>query len=247
MSECCEGSETPKMTAALTLKNIFSSNPKWEPERNLIIFTGIAVVSLLIILLVMSMTLFSQIPNFKEIYFPLLALSAIICAIITGCGYHFLAYKKPVPCSIGMMEGMSFGMMAGFLIGALIGATNGMFWGSIVAMVASSIIGVWAGKCCGVMGVIEGLMAGIMGGTMGAMLSVMLLAEPLPIFLALLTFMCSIVLIALAYMRIVEYGELGTNTRIESPISMTSTALIFFILLTLFMVYGPKSGPVWGL
>ncbi|MFH0927465.1 MAG: hypothetical protein V1822_02695, partial [Candidatus Micrarchaeota archaeon] len=128
----------------------------------------------------------------------------------------------------------------------LIGATNGMFWGSVVGMVASSILGVWAGKCCGVMGVIEGLMAGIMGGTMGAMLSVMLLAEPLPLFLALLTALCSIVLVAISYMRIVEYGGLN-GARIESPTSMASTALVFFILVTLFMVYGPKSGIVWGL
>ena len=234
------------MTAGLAIKHIFSTNPEWSAERNLVIFAAGSALFLLIILFFMYMSVFSRIPNFDSMYLPLLALGAITSAVITACGYHFLAYKKPVPCSIGMMEGMAFGMISGFLIGALIGATNGMFWGSTVAMVASSIIGIWAGKCCGVMGVIEGLMAGIMGGTMGAMLSVMLLAEPLPIFLALLTFMCSLVLIALAYMRIVEYGGLKGES-IESPMSIASTATVFFVLLTLFMVYGPKSGPVWGL
>lgn len=244
MSNCC----TPpneKITALSALKHIFSTNSNWIAERNLIIFTGIATVSLLILLFFMYMSILAPIQNINEVL-PLLALGAITSAIITGCGYHFLAYKNPVSCSVGMMEGMSFGMMSGFMIGGLIGATNGMFWGCVVSMVACSIIGIWAGRFCGVMGVMEGMMGGIMGGTMGAMISVMLLADPLPIFLALLVAMCSIVMVALAYMRTVEYGELK-NAKIDSPISITSTATVLFVLLTLFMVFGPKSGPVWGL
>ena len=245
MEDCCSTQKTGKLTAGLALKHIFSTNPNWAAERNLIIFTGIATVSLLIVLFFMYVTILSPVQGIDKIL-PLLALGAITSAIITGCGYHFLAYKNPVSCSVGMMEGMSFGMMSGFLIGGLIGATNGMFWGCAVSMIVCSVMGVWAGRCCGVMGVMEGMMGGIMGGTMGAMISVMMLADPLPLFLALLTLMCSIVMVALAYMRTVEYGELK-GARIDSPFSITSTAMVLFVLLTLFMVFGPKSGPVWGL
>ncbi|MFH0927557.1 MAG: hypothetical protein V1822_03170, partial [Candidatus Micrarchaeota archaeon] len=128
MPECCENPLGANMTAGKALKHIFSSNPEWAAERNLIIFTAGTAIFLLIVLFFMYMSLFSSIPNFETVYLPLLALGAISSAVITGCIYHFLAYKNPVPCSIGMMEGMSFGMMSGFLLGALIGATNGMFW-----------------------------------------------------------------------------------------------------------------------
>ncbi|MFH1307007.1 MAG: hypothetical protein ABIH83_05140 [Candidatus Micrarchaeota archaeon] len=244
--KCCKSEEIEKINAGIVFKHIFSANPKWIPERHLVLFTAISTVFLLSLLFIMYIGLWSSIENFDTMFLPLLALGAISSAIIIGTGYHFNAYKNPVSCAIGMMEGMSFGMMSGFIIGALVGATNGMFWGCVVGMFASSVIGIWAGRCCGVMGVMEGMMGGIMGGTMGAMISVMLLADPLPIFIALLVAMCSIVLIALAYMRIVEYGNIGSATNVGRLTSIASTSMIFFLLLTFFMIYGPKSGPVWG-
>ncbi|PIT84557.1 hypothetical protein COU37_02650 [Candidatus Micrarchaeota archaeon CG10_big_fil_rev_8_21_14_0_10_45_29] len=240
---CSTGLE--KITMASAIKNIFSTSPKWVAERQLILFTAGSAIFLLMLAFFLYMGAWSSIQNFEKALLPLLALGAIASAVIVGVGYHFIAYKNPVSCEIGMMEGMTFGMMSGFLIGALVGASSGMFWGCVVGMLASCAIGVWAGKCCGVMGVIEGLMAGIMGGTMGAMISVMLLADPLIEFLILFEFLCLLVMVGLAYMRTVEYGRIGSAAKIEPPLSIASTCLIFFLLLSLFMVYGPKSGPVW--
>jgi len=243
ISEC--GCPMEKITFSTAIKNIFSSSPKWVAERQLILFTAGSAVFLLMFTFFLYMGAWSSIQNFGASLLPLVVMGAIASAIIVGVGYHFTAYKKPVPCTIGMMEGMTFGMMSGFIIGALVGASSGMFWGAMVGMLLSSAIGVWAGRCCGVMGILEGLMAGIMGGTMGAMISVMLLADPLIIFLAVLVFLCLLVMLGLAYMRTVEYGCIGSATKIEPPLSIASTCLILFLLLSLFMVYGPKSGPVW--
>jgi hypothetical protein len=177
---------------------------------------------------------------------PLLELAAVSVVAIVAAGYHFASYHKPISCSIGMMEGMTFGMMAGFMVGALLGASSGMFWGSVLGMLIGSAAGVWAGRPSGVMGVMEGLMAGVMSGTMGAMLSVMLLAEPLVIFLTLLIFLCALILMALVYMQIKELGLVERASSVAPFSSMASTSLILFVFLSLLMVYGPKSGPVFG-
>ncbi|VVB56614.1 Uncharacterised protein [uncultured archaeon] len=228
-------------------RGIMGSSIEWLPERTLLTHATGTLTALLVLLAFMYFGLWRELPGFFAAQMPLLLLGAVAVVSVVATGYHFSAYKRTISCSIGMMEGMTFGMMTGFMIGALIGATNGMFWGSVLGMLVGCAAGVWAGWRSGVMGVMEGLMAGVMSGTMGAMLSVMLLASPLIEFLALLTALCVLILIALAYMQVNEMGKLDHKSAdVGTFASMASSSVIFFLLLTIVMVYGPKLGPVWG-
>ena len=224
---------------------ILDARAEWMAERRIIINSAGSLAALGILLAFLYFGVWESLPKFSTAMLPLLELGAVSVVALVAAGYHFASYHKPVSCSIGMMEGMTFGMMAGFLVGALLGASSGMFWGSTLGMLIGCVAGVWAGRNSGVMGIMEGLMAGVMSGTMGAMLSVMLLAEPLIIFLTLLTLLCVIILMALAYMQIKEWGNLGKSAQFISFGSMASTCLIFFVFLCISMVYGPKSGPIF--
>ncbi|GEM_PF-502457 len=242
-SGCCNTSE---LKANHVLENLMSSKPEWKAERQLLLYAFATMTGLLLLLGLAYVGLWRGDAKFASTTLPLLAIGAVSIVAIVGAGAHFDAFHKPITCSTGMMEGMTFGMMSGFLVGALLGATNGMFWGSLLASIIGCVAGWWGGRTSGVMGVMEGLMAGIMSGTMGAMLSVMLVAEPLPIFLAFLTLVCVIILMALSYMNVKEIGLIGTTAKIPAFTSMASTCLIFFILLSAIMIYGPKSGLVFG-
>lgn len=225
---------------------ILDDKPEWVAERRILVHSFGSLVALGVLLAFLYSGIWHTFPKFSDNMLPLLELAAVSVVAIVAAGYHFASYHKPISCSIGMMEGMTFGMMAGFMVGALLGASSGMFWGSVLGMLIGSAAGVWAGRPSGVMGVMEGIMAGVMSGTMGAMLSVMLLAEPLVIFLTLLIFLCALILMALVYMQIKELGAVERAASVAPFSSMASTSLIFFVFLSLLMVYGPKSGPVFG-
>ncbi len=244
--EDCIACDTSSLRANHVLENLMSSKSEWKAERQLLLYAFATMTGLLLLLGLMHIGLWKDVPKFASSTLPFLALGAISVVALVGAGSHFNSYHRPITCSTGMMEGMTFGMMAGFMIGALFGATNGMFWGSIFGLIAGCAAGWWGGRTVGVMGIMEGLMAGAMAGTMGAMLSVMLVAEPLPIFLVLLTSMCVAILMGLSYMNVKELGLIGTTARIPAFTSMASTSLIFFLLLAMIMVYGPKSGLIFG-
>jgi copper chaperone CopZ len=236
-----------KSISAFEIANsLLKGNSLLQAERKLLVAAFCSLAALLFATYILFIFGLKDIPNFTTAYLPLLLLGAISITSLVGAGYHFSSYHKPFSCSIGMMEGMTFGMMAGFMLGAILGASNGMFWGGFLGMAIGCIAGVWAGRSCGVMGVMEGLMAGIMSGTMGAMLSVMLLADPLILFLIPLISLCVIVLMALSYMRIKELGFLGDKVSSIPIMPMATISLFFYLLLSLIIIYGPKSGPVWG-
>ena len=250
-AESADNSSCSSDSAALvSFKSIFygilDNKPEWVAERRILVHSIGSLAALGLLLAFLYVGVWQTFPKFSTAMLPLLELAAVSVVAIVAAGYHFASYHKPISCSIGMMEGMTFGMMAGFLVGALLGASSGMFWGSTLGMLIGCAAGVWAGRNSGVMGIMEGLMAGVMSGTMGAMLSVMLLAEPLVIFLTLLTVLCVLILMALVYMQIKEFGILGKNASIATFGSMASASLIFFVFLSILMVYGPKSGPVFG-
>lgn len=226
------------------IKGVWRGEAKWEPERKLLINSAATLVLLGLLLAGFTLGPGKGITGFQTNYLPFLALGVVSTVALAAAGYHFNLFHKPLSCTLGMMEGMTFGMMAGFMLGAIFGATNGMFWGSAFGMLFGIGAGVWAGTSSGVMGVMEGLMAGIMAGPMGAMLSVMLLAEPLPIFLALLTGLCSIVLLALTYMRVKELG-VANRPKAAELTSMLSTCIILFAAIAVLMIFGPHSGIVW--
>lgn len=218
---------------------------EYSYERKILDYCVGALSILLFTLALMYIGLWKNIPNFITQGAPLLGIGAVSVVAVVGTAYQYIAYRKPISCSIAMMEGMTFGMMAGFMSGALIGATNGMFWGSMFGMGIGIAAGVWAGSRGGIMGLMEGIMGGLMAGTMGAMLSVMLLAEALPVFLAVLALVCVAVLVALAFMHTDELGSIESKEHIPTFVSLSSTALLVFVALSLVMIYGPKAGPVW--
>lgn len=242
-SPCCD---VAALKANHVLENLMSSKPEWRAERNLLLSAFATMTGLLIVLAFMYMGLWRNQPDFAATMLPLLALGAIAITAIVAAGYHFNSFHKPITCTTGMMEGMTFGMMAGFLIGALLGATNGMYWGSLLGSIIGCAAGWWGGRTSGVMGIMEGLMAGIMSGTMGAMISVMMVADPLPLFLAFLTLVCVTILAGLTYMNVKELGLIGTGAKTPSATNMASTCLIFFMVLAAIMIYGPKSGLIFG-
>ena len=236
--------------ALVSFKSIFygilDNKPEWIAERRILVHSIGSLLALGLLLAFLNAGVWHALPNFSTAMLPLLELAAVSVVAIVAAGYHFASYHKPISCSIGMMEGMTFGMMTGFMVGALLGASSGMFWGSVLGMLIGCVAGVWAGRPSGVMGIMEGLMAGVMSGTMGAMLSVMLLAEPLVIFLTLLIALCVIILMALVYMQIQELGTVDKAASVAPFSSMASTSLIFFVFLSFLMVYGPKSGLLFG-
>lgn len=239
---CCPPSE--RLDCSSVLRGLMSADARWRVERQLLLSTALSATALLSLVLLVSVSVWRDDPALPA-RLPLVALAALFAPFLAACASHFRAYRAPVPCSIGMMEGMTFGMCAGFVVGGLAGAANGMFWGTVFGLAAGAAAGVWAGRYGGVMGVLEGLMAGLMAGPMGAMLSVMLLAEPLPLVLALVVGVAIAILLGLSYMRLVEYGRLPSSAAAESPASLASTSLILAAALILFLVYGPQSGPVW--
>lgn len=245
MAESCDTKVGTSISPGEAISGLLSGKVEWKAEREILIASAASAVLLLAILGFAYFSVWAKIPKFEENILPLLAMGAVSVVAIVGTGVHFDAYRKPVSCMIGMMEGMTFGMMAGFIFGALFGATNGMFWGSILGLAVGCAIGAWTGRCCGVMGIMEGLMAGVMSGTMGAMLSVMLLAEPLPIFMAVLVASCLLILAALWYMNVQELGNLGERKR-AAAWQIAAISVVGFAILVAIMIYGPKSGPVWG-
>lgn len=169
--------------------------------------------------------------------FLVLTVSGISTSIL-----HIKTYGTSFSCMSGMMIGMTIGMLSGFLIGAIIGATNGIFIGSLIGLTAGMIIGAWCGNCCGIMGIIEGLMAGLMGGLMGAMTSLMMINDNLKLIFPILVASSGLILGGLDYMI---YKETKTRdlykTKTYDKLNFIIYCSIITIVLTLLMVYGPKS------
>ena len=205
------------------------------------VFLGTLIV-LIIIELIAYFILFKDIPQFIEKYGYYTALLIMTVVINATALYHIKSFKRTIPCMTGMMIGMTLGMTSGLSIGMIVGATNGMFFGGLAGVIIGMAVGVWAGNCCGVMGVMEGMMAGIMGGTMGPMIALMSLAYVKP-FISFILLMLFLIIISLIYLMYKEelYIEEKTEYKGYSFIYFSSICILVTLILTLIMVYAPKS------
>lgn len=227
----------------------FKENPKkYALERRGVKYT-LSVFFLLIILEVLSYwAFFNKVEGFfgnYAIWFFYLTISVVV---IGGVLWHFYSYRAKVTCMVGMMIGMTVGMQTGMMIGAIVGATNGFFVGAMVGMIIGVIVGAITGTCCGVMGIMEGMMAGLMGGTMGPMISLMMFFDHLHWFMPLYILINIIILGGLSYMLFEEVIEHNQNVK-KRPVefvTFASICIIVMLVLSVVMVYGPKSSFVIG-
>jgi len=175
----------------------------------------------------------------------------LVSSIFIGTSmWHAKHYKHTFNCSLGMMFGMTIGMMSGFMIGTIIGATNGMFTGSVVGMLTGMGIGALSTRTCGIMPLLESLMAGLMAGLMGAMTAVMMINENILIFMPLLIGSCALILGGMSVMvrrESAEYVEKIAKPDIYDMFIYISAMFIFTMLMTVIILFGPRSLLVAGI
>ncbi|MBI5229382.1 hypothetical protein HY991_04680 [Candidatus Micrarchaeota archaeon] len=213
-------------------------------EKNLIANAALTLVAIGTLEGIAYLAFFRSVEGFFSRRMPFLLYMAVSVVANASAVAHLRTYSKALPCMTGMMIGMTLGMTAGFMLGAVTGATNGMFVGSVVGMLAGMVVGSYGGKCAGVMGIMEGLMAGVMGGTMGAMTSVMMINDNLLWFMPLLIGSFVVILLGLGYLVYKENNFVGEKAKIAGEFELLpffSVCFILTIMMTLLMVYGPKS------
>lgn len=235
-----------KPTFKQRTKEFLENKEKYKIEHQMIEYTLLAFVLLILIEVVAFYGLFGNDSNFLVRYGWWFFYGTISVVSIGAAMWHLRAYRTEVTCMVGMMIGMTIGMQSGMMIGAVLGATNGMFTGALVGMLFASVVGWYTGRCCGIMGIMEGIMSGIMGGTMGAMIAVMMLGDNLLWFMPPYMILNLIVMLGLSYMLYEEVIE--DNEKVEvKPMEFSgffSYCFIAMFLLGLIMLYGPKSALV---
>jgi copper chaperone CopZ len=226
----------------------FAENPhRYSIERKGITYAALTFLILFILEAIAYVGFFNTIPNFFAKYGLWFLYLNISIAAIGFAAYHVLSYKTKITHMVGMMIGMTFGMQAGLLIGAILGATNGFFVGATVGMLTAVVLGAIMGKCCGIMGIMEGMMAGVMGGTMGAMTSYMMLSDHLTIFMPIFVLINIIIIAGLSYLFYEEAVE-GKVLQ-KKPVDFAtfiSLSILVTAVLTIIMVYGPRSALLGG-
>lgn len=187
---------------------------------------------------------FQKIPAFVTSYGWWLLYLDLAVVSIGSAIWHFKAYKARVTSMIGMMVGMTFGMQTGIMLGTILGATNGLFVGGVVGMTVAVGVGFYNGKCCGIMGVMEGMMAGVMGGVMGGMIGTMFRVDNILLFMPIFTLFNLLILLGLSYMLFEEVveGSPGVTRQPVEFVTFFSYCLTATVILTIIMVYGPKTG-----
>ncbi len=226
--------------------SIISGEPEFAVETKLFNYSVGSVIGLTALFLFGYKFAFSQllgrvVPNFNA-YLPLVFLSLLSSAVISGAYSHMRAYRKNISCMNGMMVGMTIGMISGFMVGALIGATNGLFIGSAAGIFVGMFLGVKVGKCCGIMGAMEGAMAGFMTGIMGAMTSIMLIRDNLVLFLYISFGVCALILGGLSYLMYRESESTAPKADFGTGFwDFFINCAVFALLLAGIMIFGPKA------
>lgn len=217
---------------------------KYEVEYKMLQYSGLTFLSLILLQTLVYFGLFRLKENFLAhsgwwLFYGTMAIVSI------GSGmWHMKSYRAKFTSMTGMMIGMTFGMQTGMMIGSIIGASNGLFLGGTVGMLAAVLVGVYNGKCCGIMGVMEGTMAGIMGGIMGSMIGVMFSVDHILYFMPLFMLLNLSVMFGLSYMLFEEVVEHNPATKKKQVDFLTffSYCLLAVAILTVVIVYGPKTG-----
>ncbi|HLG24291.1 MAG TPA: cation transporter [Candidatus Nanoarchaeia archaeon] len=217
---------------------------KYEVEYTMVRYSLFTFIILAILEIFGYFAFFNTIPNFLGKYGWWIFYSNLAIISVGAAMWHLKSYRGQVTSMVGMMIGMTFGMQTGLMIGAIIGATNGIFIGGMAGMLSAVFVGGYNGKCCGIMGVLEGMMAGLMNGAMGSMIGVMFFADHILWFMPFFIAINLVIMWGLSYMLYEEFVENNPKTR-KAPIkfiTFLSYCFMSVLILTLIMVYAPKSG-----
>ena len=225
-------------------RDFIENKHKYEVEYKMLKYSLFAFVILIALEFLAYFLFFNKIPNFLSKY-GLWIFYLILAVISVGAAmWHLKSYRGQVTSMVGMMIGMTFGMQTGLMIGAIIGATNGIFVGGMTGMLSGVFVGFHNGKCCGIMVVLEGMMAGMMNGIMGGMIGVMFFADHILWFMPFFMLINLAIMWGLSYMLYEEFVEDNPKAK-KSPLSFLtflSYCFIAVLILTLIIVYAPKSG-----
>jgi len=226
------------------LRDFRENKEKYEVEYRMIRYSVLNLVLLALVESLIYFLFFREDPAFIGRYGWWIFYLDLAVVSIGAAMWHLNSYRASLTSMVGMMIGMTFGMQTGLMIGLIMGATNGMFVGSMAGMLAGVFVGWHNGKCCGIMGVMEGAMAGVMSGTMGAMIGVMLFIDRILIFMPFFMLINIMVMWGLSYMLFEEVVE--DNPKAEKSgirfVRFFIYCILAVLLLSLIMIYGPKSG-----
>lgn len=234
----------PRKTFLERWREFRENKKKYEVEYKMLQYSAMTFLSLILLQTLVYFGLFRLKENFLAhsgwwLFYGTMAIVSI------GSGmWHMKSYRAKFTSMTGMMIGMTFGMQTGMMIGSIIGASNGLFLGGTAGMLAAVFVGVSNGKCCGIMGIMEGTMAGIMGGIMGSMIGVMFSVDHILYFMPLFMLLNLSVMFGLSYMLFEEVVEHNPATKKKQVDFSTffSYCLLAVAILTVVIVYGPKTG-----
>jgi hypothetical protein len=225
-------------------KDIRENSHKYEMVSKAILYGSMTFLILLLLqTIAFAGFLNNTIPNFLSHYAAWLIYLDLSVASIGATIWYMSSYKGNVTCMTGMMIGMTVGMQAGMMIGAVVGGSNGFFTGAMVGMTVAVIAGTMTGAVCGIMGAVQGMMSGVMAGTMGAMITVMMFTDHVFIFMPYYMIINVLILLGLIYLfyeEVIE-GKKDVKKKSQDFITFVSACVIITAIITLIMIYGPKS------
>lgn len=232
------------MSVGSRIKDFLRGNAKYAVEYALLKHAALALFVLVILHSMAFKAFFSdRVGLFAWFFYLDFAVVSILIAI-----RHLSLQPRKLPCLVGMMIGMTFGMQTGMMLGTIIGATNGLVVGALAGMILGIFVGGYSGNCCGIMGVMEGMMAGVMGGTMGGMIGAMFSLDHILIFMPFFMFINVAIMAGLSLMVYEEIARKKARSDVVSgKWEFVCICIIVAAVLTLLIVYGPKTGVAGGL
>jgi len=217
---------------------------KYVTEYKMLKYSALTFILLLVLEFIIYNLFFKSQPGFLQNYGWWIFYATLAVVSIGTSIWHIKSYVVKFTCMTGMMVGMTFGMQTGMMLGIILGATNGFFIGSVIGMIFAVGVGYYNGRIVGIMGVLEGMMAGVMGGVMGAMTGVMMRLDNILLFMPLFMFFNVSIMTGLSYMLFEEVVEHRPNVQ-KNKIKFLNFfffCLIALLILSVLMIYGPKTG-----
>ena len=241
-SEACNQC-TESTSVTRHLQEFIHSKSKYHVEWQMLRYAGIAIITILGLLLIAYFSLWKSDVLFLSkkgwwLFYLVITIVSVVSAI-----WHIRAHHSTVSSMLGMMIGMVLGMQAGVMLSVVIGSTNGMFMGGLFGVLFGVAVGIYAGSCCGIMGQLNGAIMGTMGGTMGPMIALMMRNDHILWFMPLFTIINIMVLLGLNFLVYEELVEKRKDTsRVPATfLTFFSWCMILTIIFTTIIVYGYKS------
>ena len=215
---------------------------KFNDSKKLLKYVVLNLVILFVIDIIAYFIFLNLIPNFITKYIWWIIYLDISIVTLGGSLWYYASYSGYVSCMASMMIGMTIGMQTGMMLGSVFGAVNGYFVGAMIGMILGTVAGLITGRAS-IMGALQGMMSGLMGGTMGAMITVMMFTDRVLWFMPFYMLLNVAILAGFVYMY---YDEVIKDNKevVKNNIpfaKFTSLCIISAIILSLILVYAPKS------